>query len=178
MAMNWTGFLKQEIDTNYKATLALLDKVDGSNLAWKPQSGSNWMTMGELLKHLTEATGYGCKAFITGDWTLPDGRKMEELPADQMMPTAETLPSIESVDDARKLLTNDIQLALKMVEQAGEDDLSHRMVAAPWAPNMTQTVGWMVHQMIQHLNQHKGQLFYYLKLQGKPVSTPDLWGAF
>jgi len=32
--------------------------------------------------------------------------------------------------------------------------------------------------MIQHLNQHKGQLFYYLKLQGKPVSTPDLWGAF
>jgi uncharacterized damage-inducible protein DinB len=31
--------------------------------------------------------------------------------------------------------------------------------------------------MVEHLNQHKGQLFYYLKLQGKPVKTPDLWGG-
>jgi hypothetical protein len=30
--------------------------------------------------------------------------------------------------------------------------------------------------MIQHLAQHKGQLFYYLKLQGKPVNTAHLWG--
>jgi len=30
--------------------------------------------------------------------------------------------------------------------------------------------------MIQHLDRHKVQLFYYLKLQGKPVNTADLWG--
>jgi hypothetical protein len=30
--------------------------------------------------------------------------------------------------------------------------------------------------MIQHLERHEGQLFYYLKLQGKPVNTVDLWG--
>jgi hypothetical protein len=30
--------------------------------------------------------------------------------------------------------------------------------------------------MLGHLTQHKGQLFYYLKLQGKPVNTGDLWG--
>jgi hypothetical protein len=29
---------------------------------------------------------------------------------------------------------------------------------------------------IHHLQQHKGQLFYYLKLQGKPVNTEHLWG--
>ncbi|MDE0394080.1 MAG: hypothetical protein OYK82_04805, partial [Gammaproteobacteria bacterium] len=29
--------------------------------------------------------------------------------------------------------------------------------------------------MIWHLAQHKGQLFYYLKLQGKPVNTMHLW---
>jgi hypothetical protein len=29
---------------------------------------------------------------------------------------------------------------------------------------------------VQHLAQHKGHLFYYLKLQGKPVHTGDLWG--
>ena len=43
--MNWTEFLKQEIETNYKATLGLIDKVDDNNLAWKPETGANWMTM-------------------------------------------------------------------------------------------------------------------------------------
>lgn len=176
--MNWTEFLKQEIETTYKATLGLLSKVDESNLAWKPASGGNWMTMGQLLMHLTDGCGSGCRAFVTGDWTLPDGRKMEELPAKEMIPTAETLPTVKSVDEARKLLGEDIALAMKMVDQAGEDDLTARMVVAPWAPNDMRTLGWMLHQMIQHLNQHKGQLFYYLKLQGKAVSTPDLWGTF
>jgi hypothetical protein len=176
--MNWTEFLKLEIETNYRATLALMDKADDSDLAWRPLSGNNWMTMGQLLMHITDACGYGCKAFVTGDWTLPDGRKMEDLPPEQMVATAEKLPSIESVDDARTLFASDIQLALKMVEQAGDDGLSNRLVAAPWAPQVERPLGWMVHQMVQHLNQHKGQLFYYLKLQGKPVSTPDLWGSF
>jgi hypothetical protein len=30
--------------------------------------------------------------------------------------------------------------------------------------------------MIGHLAQHKAQLFYYLKLQGKPVHTGHLYG--
>jgi hypothetical protein len=30
--------------------------------------------------------------------------------------------------------------------------------------------------MTQHLERHKSQLFYYLKLQGKKVNTVDLWG--
>ena len=32
-------------------------------------------------------------------------------------------------------------------------------------------------RMIAHLAQHKGQLFYYLKLMGKDVKTSDLRGA-
>ena len=176
--MNWTEFLKQEIEAANKATLGLLNKVDESSLAWKPASGNNWMTVGQLLKHLTEGCGSGCKAFVTGDWTLPDGRKMDELSAEEIMPTAEMLPAVKGVDEARKLLGEDIALAYKMIEQAGDDDLNGRMVVAPWAPNDMRTLGWMLHEMIQHLNQHKGQLFYYLKLQGKSVGTPDLWGMF
>jgi hypothetical protein len=30
--------------------------------------------------------------------------------------------------------------------------------------------------MVTHLDVHKSQLFYYLKLQGKPVNTAHLWG--
>lgn len=71
--MNWTQFLEKEIETVYSATVKLLDKVDESNLDWKPESGANWMTVGQLLKHISEACGAGCRAFVTGDWGLPGG---------------------------------------------------------------------------------------------------------
>ena len=176
--MNWKEFLKQEIETSQKAVLGLLEKVDESKLDWKPQSGNNWMTVGQLLKHMGEACGYGCRAFITGDWTLPDGRKMDELPAEQMMPSAEMLPSVASVNEAREILAKDLNIALAMIDRTTEEEFAHRLVAAPWAPQIEQPLGWMIHQMVEHLNQHKGQLFYYLKLQGKPVTTADLWGSF
>ena len=37
-------------------------------------------------------------------------------------------------------------------------------------------LGRQLLQMVQHLDRHKSQLFYYLKLQGKPVTTAELWG--
>ena len=176
--MKWTAFLKQEIENNRKATLALLDKVDDADLAWRPSTGQNWMTMGQLLKHLTFGCGFGIRAFVTGDWTLPDGRKAEELSKEEQMPTAEMLPTITSVDEAKRLFAEDIKLAIEMIDKTGEEDLQLRAVTVPWNPKEKEMLGWMVHEMIQHLHQHKGQLFYYLKLQGKPVSTPDLWGGF
>lgn len=41
---------------------------------------------------------------------------------------------------------------------------------------MEMPLGVRMIQMVDHLKQHKGQLFYYLKLQGQPVKTGDLWG--
>jgi hypothetical protein len=29
-----------------------MEKVDPNSLDWKPESGTNWMTVGQLLKHL------------------------------------------------------------------------------------------------------------------------------
>ena len=62
------------------------------------------------------------------------------------------------------------------ITYAGENGLTNRKMAAPWAPGREQTLGWHLLQMVQHLERHKSQLFYYLKLQGKPVDTGDLWG--
>jgi uncharacterized damage-inducible protein DinB len=176
MAMNWTEFLLKEIETVYAATVKLLDNVDEANLDWKPQTGSNWMTVGQLLRHITDACGAGCKAFVTEDWALPDGRKYEDLSPQEMIPPAEMLPAIQSVEEARRLLSADIALARQMVEQAGESDLCNRMIAAPWTPSTPCTLGWQMFQMVEHLDKHKSQLFYYLKLQGVPVDTADLWG--
>lgn len=174
--MNWTQLLKSEIDITYKTAANLLDKVDPGSLDWKPATGNNWMTVGQLLKHISEGCGAGCKGFVTGDWGLPPDVKMEDLPPEEMLPPAEKLPTIGSVAEAKKLLMEDKALAIRMVEQAGENDLANKNVAAPWAPDESYALGRYLLQMVQHLDRHKAQLFYYLKLQGKPVNTRDLWG--
>lgn len=174
--MNWTQLLKNEIESTYTTTAKLMDKVDANSLGWKPESGCNWMTVGQLLKHITTGCGPGCRGFVTGDWGLPAGTKMEDLPPEEMMPPAEKLPAVESVEEARKLLSEDKILALQMIDQAGENDMASKELAAPWAPGTSFALGWHLLQMVQHLDRHKSQLFYYLKLQGKPVNTTDLWG--
>ncbi len=173
--MNWTQLLKNEIEGTYASATRLLDKVDPGSLEWKPATGQNWMTVGQLLRHITDACGAPCKGFVTGDWGLPEGAKAEDLPPEQMLPPAEKLPTIESVEAAKSALLADRALALQMIDDAGEEALATRMVEAPWFPGLKQPLGTYLLRMVQHLDKHKGQLFYYLKLQGQPVNTGDLW---
>lgn len=93
--MNWTQLLKQEVENTYATTAKLLDRVDPDRLDWKPQSGSNWMTVRQLLKHITGACGAGCKGFVSGDWGLPAGVSMENMSPEEMLPPAEKLPGVE-----------------------------------------------------------------------------------
>lgn len=174
--MTWTDLLKSEIDTVYSTTEKLIEQVDPDQLNWKPATGSNWMTTGQLLMHIGTACGAGCRAFATGDWGLPPGMKFEDLKPEDMLPPAEKLPNIDSVEAARKLLEGDKAVALQAVDQAGEDALANQRMAAPWEPNKVLPLGRHFLAMLQHLDRHKAQLFYYLKLQGKPVDTGDLWG--
>jgi hypothetical protein len=174
--VNWTQLLKDEIDTTYGSALRLLDKVDAGSLNWKPATGDNWMTVGQLLMHLSSACGAACKGFVTGDWGLPEGMKMEDIPPEEMLPPAEKMPGIGSVEETKKLLAEDKAVALQMVDRAGEAALAGKQVAAPWMPDVKMPLGRHLLEMVGHLEKHKAQLFYYLKLQGKPVNTGDLWG--
>lgn len=170
--MNWTELITSEIETTYEVTDALLDLVDEDGLDWKPSTGSNWMTVGQLLHHLTDACGSAMRGFVTGDWGLPPAEEMSE---EDLLPPAEVFPAVASVIEARQLLAEDKELALQMLAQCNEDDLANQQVSAPWNPN-PRTLGYRLLQMVAHLDRHKGQLFYYLKLQGKPVHTGHLWG--
>jgi uncharacterized damage-inducible protein DinB len=171
-----TQLLKSEIENAYATTLKLMERVDAGSLDWKPESGANWMTVRQLLKHISNACGAGCRGFITGDWGLPPGKRLEELSPEQMMPPAERLPGVDSVETARKALLEDKSTALDVIDQAGEQELAHKIMAAPWSPGEEHVLGWHLLQMVRHLDRHRARLFYYLKLQGKPVNTAGLWG--
>ncbi len=169
--MNWTTLLKEAMEYNYAIAEKLMDKVCDCELNWKPPLGSNWMTIGQLLYHLTESCGACCKGFVTGDW----GFNPDEIPPEDTLPPAEKLPSVKSVTEAKALLKEDKKIALQMLELAGEERLDGELVEAPWDKTKV-LLGQRLLDMVNHLQQHKGQLFYYLKLQGKPVNTNDLWG--
>ena len=95
---------------------------------------------------------------------------------ENMLPPAETLPTIGSVAEARKLLAEDRAMAFSVVENAGEERLKNENSTAPWEPDNPRNLGLYCLNMVQHLDSHRHQLFYYLKLMGKDVNTMNLWG--
>ncbi len=166
--MNWGELLKLEIDDVYGVTERLLDMVEDDNLDWKPTAGENWMTTGQLLMHITNACGMAMRGFVTGDWGMPEGASPEAV-----APSATKLPAVSSVAEAKELLAKDKQMALESLATCS-DERFEELTTAPWNPTKL-ILGFYLLQMVQHLIQHKGQLFYYLKMQGKPVNTRNLW---
>ncbi len=172
--INWTTLLKSEMEYAYTITQNLINMVNDNELQWKPATGANWMTVGQLLKHITESCGVACRGFVTGDWGLPEGMSLDDIPPEAMMPPAEKMPTVSSVQEAKELLEQDKKVAFQMVDECGEDALTNQIAPACWDPT-EMILGHRLLQMVAHLSSHKSQLFYYLKLMGKPVNTSHLW---
>lgn len=174
-ALPWTDLITRHTDSTYKATLGMVKLLTDKDLAWKPATGSNWMTVGQLLEHLTNAGGACVKGFVTGDWGHgADGG--DDPSTETGLPPADKLPTVKSVADAAKRIEADHRTALEMIAKAGEANLAGKKVAAPWNPTEL-LLGEQCLMMIDaHLATHKAQLFYYLKLMGKSVHTGHLYG--
>lgn len=170
-----TDILKQDAENMYAATASLIQMVDTDKLGWKPPSGKNWMTTGQLIKHCTNACGSTIKGFVTDDWGVPP-EQLAEIPPEEMLTPAEKMPSAENIEETLAELDTDKDVAMKYIEQAGEDNLLNKKLAAPWG-GPEKTLFQHLNEMIWHLGQHKAQLFYYLKMQGKDVNTMHLWGG-
>ena len=174
--MKWTTLLRGSLEYQYAVAEKLMDMVSDKELGWKPATGSNWMTVGQLLHHITNACGACCKGFVTGDWGMPPNIDPKDIPQDQMLPPAEALKTVSSVVEAKRLFAGDKKLAFDMLAQCSEERLDTELTRAPW-DTMEMPLGQRLLEMANHLQQHKGQLFYYLKLMGKPVNTMHLWGG-
>jgi len=170
--MTLTGVLLTEAETTYAITDHLFRLVTDDELAWTPPGGTGWMSLGQLLMHCADAgCGKAVQGFVTGDWG-PGADPTEQ----DHVPPAEALPSVTSVGQALELLAADRRLTMGCIQVAGEENLVGRDLAAPWGGPEIPLFRQLLH-MVGHLTQHKGQLFYYLKLMGKDVHTSDLWGA-
>ena len=173
--MKWMELLTDEIVYSYSVTDHLMSLARDDELDWKPDHGSNWMSMGQLLMHMTDACGSTFEGLISGAWDIREEYAVNELDIQRIFPPADKLPSVNSVADARKLLSEDRKLALKSLKKCTEEDLSGKYAPAPWTRH-PMILGQRLLHMLFHLNQHKDQLYYYLKLTGRSVSTCNLYG--
>ncbi len=166
--MNWRELIRSECKAEYHTARGLMDMLEESDLPWKPRTGVNWFTTAQLLKHVAEACGTNVRGFVTGDWVWPD--------IENMLPPAEKWPAVSSLEEAKKMLKEDEIITREMLSKVSDTDLDEKKIAAPWDPT-ERVLGYQLLQMVEHLRSHKHQLFYYLKLQGKPVNTEHLWGG-
>ena len=171
--MTLTHVLLEEAEATYSVVEKLIRQVSDDELPWVPSEGGGWMTMGQLLMH---CASFGCgKAvvgFVKGEWPV----ETQEGDADAHVPPPAGLPTVVSVAEALELLAEDRELTMSCIGAAGEANLLTRRIMAPWGGRELSLFQHLL-EMLKHLGQHKGQLFYYLKLQGKAVGSHDLWGV-
>jgi len=173
--MNWRQLLIDEIEDGYAVADKVMALVDDDDLDWKPETGANWMSTGQLIKHLSTCCGPTFRGFVTGDWGMPANFDPSQVKPEDMLQPAEAMPAAASVAEARRELAEDKTVTLEMLEKVTDEDLDGKPAPAPWDPR-PMILGHRLLSMVLHVMQHKGQLYYYLKLQGKPVNTSDLWG--
>ena len=59
--MDWTQLIRLEMEGVYKNADHLMSMCDDGRLGWKPSPENNWMTLGQLLNHVSEACGMAIK---------------------------------------------------------------------------------------------------------------------
>jgi hypothetical protein len=171
--MTLTQVLVDEAEGTYAIVERLVRRVADDELSWKPWEGQEWMTMGQLLMHLASfGCGKAVQGFVKGEWPS----EVESEDPEVHVPPAAALPAVLTVQEALDLLAEDRRVTLSCIAAAGEPNLLARRLAAPWGGRELPLFQQLL-EMLKHLAQHKGQLFYYLKLMGKTVDSRDLWGG-
>jgi hypothetical protein len=142
----------------------LIGMVPSDKLAWKP--GPTFMSLGQLICHLSDGLGGGLEMLVTGKWPPPEemesGMKLENMPSC-------------GVQEALDKLAKDTVILRATLDGISEADFTNRVVSVPW--------GWKAKMEIMgvsflgHFDNHKMQLFTYLKLLGLPVNTETLYGV-
>jgi hypothetical protein len=147
---------------SYRPTESLLKMVPEDKLDWKP--GPSFMTMGQLICHLTDGIGTELRMAITNSWPKPE--EMSEAMKQGAMPTCK-------LQEALAKLEKDKTTLREVLSQVTEDEFANKIISVPW--------GWkskmekMALDFREHFTNHKMQLFTYLKLLGFPVNTETLY---
>lgn len=142
----------------------LMGMAPADKLDWKP--GPTFMSIGQVLYHLSDGVGGGLEMLVSGKWP-----PMEEMEAGMKL---ENMPSC-GIQEALAKLEKDKTVLRSTLDGISEDDFTNRVVSVPWGWNAKFEM--MSLNFLGHFNNHKMQLFIYLKLLGLPVNSETLYGV-
>jgi hypothetical protein len=146
----------------YRPAKTLIGMVPADQLDWRP--GPKFMTLGQLICHLSLGVGDGVRLLNTGEWPT-----MEEMLTGMKQ---ENLPSC-GVEEALKKLEADKEILRAGLDDISEADFTGKTVSVPWG--FQGKFELLALSFLEHFTNHKMQLFTYLKLLDLPVSTPTLY---
>ncbi len=146
----------------FRPARTLIEMVPADKLGWQP--GPKFMTLGQLICHLSLGVGDGIRLLHTGEW-----------PTDEAMLTGmkqENLPTC-GVEEALGKLEADKATLRQALAAVSEQDFTSQTVSVPWGVQGKMEV--LALSFLEHFTNHKMQLFLYLKLLDLPVNTQTLY---
>ena len=152
--MKKDAFCKYCIDS-YRPVENMLKMVPVDKQNWKPEE--NFMSVGELVAHISEGIGGELKMLVTNNWP-----KHPEGP----MPTSTPAEGLAKLEKDKTVLR-------ELIAGISEDDFANREAVTPWGASGT--IEKMGFDFKEHFTNHKMQLFTYLKMLGLPVNTQTLY---
>jgi uncharacterized damage-inducible protein DinB len=153
------------IEGYYTASRGLIKLTPGDKLDFKPMEGV--MTIAQVLKHLVTCLGESLSMAIDNRWP--------ELPEGEMLPPAEKFPKSNSVEEALKEIDDDWALLKQEMEKITDGEFNGNALKVPWMPFPMTILEYMM-QAMEHLSNHRMQLFIWLKLSGEKLHTGHLYG--
>jgi uncharacterized damage-inducible protein DinB len=143
--------LRDKIGEQIERTNHLIGLVPAERWDWKPQPG-DW-TVRELIGHLLDCTSGFCAVLLGAEpQRLAHFVKLREVPP------------------AMQIFRSHIEEGFALLTDA---DLARRVPTVFVAQG--ESILTLLLGNLEHLINHKHQLFSYLKQMGVPVATPDLY---
>ena len=150
------------VEQAFRPASNLIKMVPADKLGWQP--GPKFMTLGQLIYHLSLGVGDGIRLLHTGEWPA-----MEEMLTGMKQ---ENLPSC-GVEEALKKLEADKQVLREALDGVSEADFTNKVVSVPWG--FQGKFELLAFSFLEHFTNHKMQLFTYLKMLDLPVDTQTLY---
>lgn len=160
--------LHEKIQEGVERTIHLVGLVPDDRMDWRPAasaaSSPNVVDLGHLLGHLLDCVAGFCAGLQAA---FPSARRefkqIRELEVNHSC----------RPDDAAARLHQYSRCISKAFEFCSDEDLARKIptvFASEGEPLITLLLG-----NLEHLTNHKYQLFFYLRLLGVPVNTGDLY---
>jgi hypothetical protein len=159
--------IQQKVLETIERTAHLVSLAPAENLKWHPPSPGNGIAaidLGHLLGHLLDCLAGFCAAFYAAfPARLSDFHALRSLTVNHFCAREEATIRIETYSTC----------IVRAFECCSDEDLV-RELPTTFVPSGEPLVTVLLGNL-EHLINHKYQLFFYLKLLGSPVGTQDLY---